>query len=99
MTYESTCVSILGTFYRNVNSEQNCRNYGKISQIRKELRLAVQEVYGTFSKNNFLLKSYGRIPTKFGTKRKKFLLKGTSIQLENDETVPQKNKSFFPSRQ
>jgi len=47
----------------------------------------VQEVSGAFSKYNFLLKSYERIPTEFGTKREKFQLKRTSIQLENDQTV------------
>jgi len=52
----------------------------KISQIWKEERLGLQEVSGTFSKNNFFLKSYGRIPIEFGTKRDKNQLKWTSIQ-------------------
>jgi len=35
----------------------------------------------------FLVKSYGRTTTEFGTKREKFQLKRTSIQLENDKKV------------
>ena len=55
----------------------------------------MQEVSGTFYKNNFFLKSYGRIPTEFGTKRDKFQLKQTSIQLENDQRVLHRNEPSF----
>ena len=51
------------------------------------------QVSGTFSKNNFLLKSYGRIPTKFETKREQFQLKQASIQLENDQRVSHRNEN------
>jgi len=61
--------------------------------------LAVQEVSGTFSKNNFLLKSYGRLPTKFGMKRGKFQLNQTNIQLENDKKISNRNKPSFLSWQ
>jgi len=50
-------------------------------QIWKVERLGAQEVSETFSKNNFLLNSYGRIPNEFETKRDKFKLKWNSIQL------------------
>jgi len=46
----------------------------------------VQKVSRTFSKNNLLLKSYGRIPIEFGTKRDKFQFKWTNFLLENDQT-------------
>jgi len=65
----------------------------------KEERLGVQEFSGTFSKRNFLLKSYGRIPTEFGRKREKFQLKQTSIQLENDQTVSHRNEPSYTSWQ
>jgi len=67
----------------------------KISQIWKEERLGVQELSGTFSQKNFLLKSYGRSPTKFGTICDKFKLKRTSIQLENAQTVSDEIEHSF----
>jgi len=57
----------------------------------------MKEVSRTFSKENLLLKSYERIPTKFGTKRDKFQLKRMSIQLENDQTVSHRNEPSFQS--
>jgi len=65
----------------------------------KEGRLEVQEVSGTFSKKNFLLKPSARIPTEFRMKRDKFHLKGMIIQLENDQTVSHGIKPFFQSWQ
>ena len=52
----------------------------------------MQAVSRTFSKNNFLLKSYGRIPTEFGTKRNTFQLKRASMQFEIYQRVSHINE-------